>query len=50
LIELEEGTRIVSNLCDVEPADVTIGMPVDAVIEHFDNGVALPQFRPRRTS
>ena len=47
LVELEEGTRIVSNLCDVDPADVTIGMPVQAFIEHFDNGVSLPQFRPR---
>ena len=24
-------------------------MPVQAFIEHFDNGVSLPQFRPRRT-
>ena len=48
LVELEEGTRIVSNLCDVDPDDVTIGMPVQAFIEHFDNGVSLPQFRPRR--
>ena len=29
LVELEEGTRLVSNLCDVDPADVTIGMPVE---------------------
>jgi uncharacterized OB-fold protein len=48
LIELEEGTRIVSNLRDVDPEGVTIGMPVEAFIERFDNGVALPQFRPRR--
>ena len=34
---------------DVDPDDVTIGMPVQAFIEHFDNGVSLPQFRPRRT-
>jgi hypothetical protein len=50
LVELEEGTRIVSNLSDVDAADVTIGMPVEAFIEHFDSGVALPLFRPRRTS
>ena len=41
LVELEEGTRIVSNLCDVDPNDVTIGMPVQAFIEHYDNGVSL---------
>ncbi|MGA9678746.1 MAG: Zn-ribbon domain-containing OB-fold protein, partial [Mycobacterium sp.] len=28
LIELEEGVRIVSNLTDIDPADVTVGMPV----------------------
>ena len=48
LIELEEGIRILSNLRDVEPENVTIGMPVECFIEHFDNGVSLPQFRPRR--
>jgi uncharacterized OB-fold protein len=47
LIDLEEGTRIVSNLRDVEPEAVSIGMPVQGYIEHFDNGVSLPQFRPR---
>jgi uncharacterized OB-fold protein len=50
LVALEEGTRIVSNLTDVDAADVTIGMPVEVVIEHFDNGVSLPLFRPRRTA
>jgi uncharacterized protein len=48
LIELEEGTRIVSNLREIDPAEVTIGMPVQAFIENFDNGISLPQFRPRR--
>ena len=48
LIDLEEGTRIVSNLCEIEADDVTIGLPVEAFIRKFDNGVALPLFRPRR--
>jgi uncharacterized OB-fold protein len=47
LVELEEGTRIVSNVCDVAPADVTIGMPVEAFFAEFDGGLVLPQFRPR---
>jgi len=47
LIELEEGTRIVSNLCDVAPEDATIGMPVEVFYAHFDDGLVLPQFRPR---
>jgi len=46
LVELEEGTRLVSNLCDVAADEVTIGMPVEAFYEHFDDGLVLPQFRP----
>ena len=49
LIDLAEGTRLVSNLCDVEPDDVTIGMPVELFFAHFDDGLVLPQFRPVRT-
>ena len=48
LIALEEGVRMVSNLRDVDPDAVTIGMPVEAYVERFDNGVFLHQFRPRR--
>jgi uncharacterized OB-fold protein len=46
LVELEEGTRLVSNLCGIGPEDVTIGMPVEAFYEQFDDGLVLPQFRP----
>jgi len=45
LVELAEGIRLISNLCDVAPEDVTIGMPVEAFYEHFDDGLVLPQFR-----
>ena len=48
LIELEEGIRILSNLRDVDPAAITIGMPVEAFFERFDSGATLHQFRPRR--
>ena len=46
LVELEEGTRLVSNLCDVAPQHVTIGMPVEVFYARFDDGLVLPQFRP----
>jgi len=49
LVDLEEGTRIVSNLCDIAPADATIGMPVEVFFETFDDGVVLPLFRPETT-
>jgi uncharacterized OB-fold protein len=46
LVALEEGIRLVSNLCEIDPGDVTIGMPVEVFFEHFDDGLVLPQFRP----
>jgi uncharacterized OB-fold protein len=48
LVELEEGTRLISNLCEIDPDEVTIGMPVEVFYEHFDDGLVLPQFRPAR--
>ena len=47
LIDLEGGIRLVSNLCDVAPQHVTIGMPVEVFYARFDDGLVLPQFRPR---
>jgi uncharacterized OB-fold protein/acyl dehydratase len=46
LIELEEGTRIVSNVIECNPDDVHVGMPVELVIEHVDEEMKLPLFRP----
>ena len=46
LIELEEGTRLVSNVIDVDPADVHVGMPVEVVFEAVEDDWKLPLFRP----
>ena len=48
LIELEEGTRLVSNLVDVAPEDTRIGMAVVVRFDEFDDGVVLPVFTPAR--
>ena len=45
LVELEEGVRLVSNLLDVEPADVEIGMAVQAELVAVDDDLTLPLFR-----
>jgi hypothetical protein len=45
LVELEDGIRLVSNLCDIAPDDVTIGMRVEVFYAHFADGLVLPQFR-----
>ena len=46
LVELEEGTRLISNLCAVAPEDAAIGMAVEVVFVEFDEGLVLHQFRP----
>jgi len=48
LVELAEGIRVVSNLCDIDPADVTVGMDVEVFYQAFDDGLVLHQFRPAR--
>jgi uncharacterized protein len=46
LIELEEGTRLVSNVVDIDPAEVHVGMPVEVVFTAVDDELTLPLFRP----
>lgn len=46
LVDLEEGTRIVSNLLGCKPEDVHIGMAVQGKVEEGDDGMKLPVFRP----
>ncbi|MDA8367455.1 MAG: OB-fold domain-containing protein, partial [Actinomycetota bacterium] len=46
LVELEEGTRLVSNLVGTTPEEASIGMAVEVRFEQFDNDVVLPQFVP----
>jgi uncharacterized protein len=51
LVALDEGVRLVSNLCDIEPGDVTVGMPVEVCYQTFDGNsesgdLVLHQFRP----
>jgi uncharacterized protein len=45
VVDLEEGTRFVGNVLDVEPDDVEIGMAVQASIELVDDEMKLPVFR-----
>jgi uncharacterized OB-fold protein len=46
LVDLDEGIRLVSNLVDVEPAGIRIGMRLDvAFVPTADDG-AVPVFRP----
>jgi len=50
LIELNEGPLISSNVIDIDPKDVKVGMPVEIVYEdHPGEGFTLPKFRPATT-
>ncbi len=44
------GARIVSNLIDIDPAEVSIGMRVEVVWEDMGPQLALPRFRPAAES
>ena len=46
LVELEEGTRIVSNLVGVAPDSIEIGMPVQARFDAVEPGRRMLQFEP----
>jgi 3-oxo-4,17-pregnadiene-20-carboxyl-CoA hydratase alpha subunit len=48
VIALEEagGVRMISNLVEVEPEAVRIGMPVELVWEDMSADLAIPRFRP----
>lgn len=46
LIDLEEGTRLVSNIVGVDAEEIEIGMAVEVEFETFGDDLALPQFRP----
>lgn len=47
LVELEEGVRMLGELIDVDPAAVTIGMPVQLALTKIDDELTLPFWRPR---
>jgi len=46
LVDLEEGTRLVTDLVGVEPEEVRIGMAVELAITRVDDELTLPLFRP----
>ncbi|MFB4319117.1 bifunctional MaoC family dehydratase N-terminal/OB-fold nucleic acid binding domain-containing protein [Actinomadura sp. 21ATH] len=46
VVELAEGTRLITNLIGIEPADVEIGMPVVLDWLDADPELTLPVFRP----
>jgi len=42
---LDEGVRLVSNMVDVKPDEIFIGMPVEVAFDDISEGLTLPKFR-----
>ncbi len=47
-LEDADGVRMISNLVDVDPEAVEIGMSVQVVWEDMSEEMAIPRFRPAR--
>jgi uncharacterized OB-fold protein len=45
-IDLEEGVQVISNICDIDPHDVRLGMPVVVFFAATEDDLAVPLFRP----
>ena len=46
IVELEEGVRLTTTIVDAAPEDLRVGMPVEAVFDHGEDGMTLLRFRP----
>jgi len=48
IVELEEGVRLVSQVVDVPPEELRLGLPVEVVFDDVTPEVTLPKFRRRQ--
>jgi len=46
LVDLAEGARMMTNLVDLDPAAVRIGLPVRVRFRPLEDDIALPVFGP----
>ncbi len=46
LIEMEEGVKMMSNVVDIDPKEVFIGMDVKVIFDDVTDEVTLPKFKP----
>ena len=47
-VGLDEGVRMASNMVDVDPEELEIGMPVEVVFEDVTEETTLPKFKRAR--
>ena len=46
IIQLAEGPRLLTNVVECSPDEVSIGMPVEVTFEEIAADATIPQFRP----
>jgi uncharacterized OB-fold protein len=46
IVELEEGWYMLSNLKNVSPQEIEVGMALEVFFEPMSDEIALPYFRP----
>ena len=46
VIELAEGPKLLSNVIDIAPDDVQVGMAVEVTFQQLSDTISLPLFRP----
>lgn len=46
IVELEEGVRVISNIVEIEPERIEIGMRVVATFDDIDEETSIPRFKP----
>ena len=46
IVQLEEGPRMMSNIVDIDPADLRVDLPVTVVFDPVNDTISLPRFRP----
>ncbi len=46
IVQLEEGPRMLSNIVDIDPANLRVDLPVTVVFDSINDTISLPRFRP----
>jgi hypothetical protein len=46
IVDLDEGVQMMTNIVDVDPAEVHVGMRVEVEYRKMSDEITLPYFRP----
>lgn len=47
IVQLEEGSRLMSNIVDIDTGEMRVDLPVIVVFDQVTDSITLPRFRPR---